>query len=49
MLLIALVSYINSLYELNDHKQLQITTMKLKEIFEIATSMHKLNLNFNFD
>ena len=49
MLLITLISYINSLYELNDHKQTQITTRNLNEIFEIETKMHKLNWNFNLD
>ena len=47
MFLIALISYNISLYELNDTKQQQITTEKLKENFEFRTKIHKLKWNIN--
>ena len=47
MFLITLISYINSLYELNDNKQTQILTKKLNKILELRTKLHKLNWNLN--
>ena len=49
MLLITLISYIINLYELNNHKQTQITTRNLNEIFEIETKILELEMELHFE